>query len=102
MTIRNINTLIHDCIESVPGDTYQTKLDFLSKCKCCKRHQINKPFIFFSWVDTPFKFNKSNDNCTCDCRHVSRFICRQFPYNFTIQSNLVSRENSFDSIISEF
>lgn len=89
-------------IEYVPGNTYQDKIDFLYRCNCCERHRINKPFIFFKWVDTPFNFNKPSYNCKCNCRHISRFICRQFPSDFIVQSNIASRNNSFDSVISEF
>ena len=102
MTTRDIHKLIKNNIDSVPGDSYENKIIFLSKCNCCERHKINKPFIFYPWVDTPDNFNKSNNNCACNCRHISRFICRQYPNNFTIQSPIVSRENSNDSIICEF
>jgi len=46
----------------------------LNLCNCCERHQINKPFSFVKWVDTPISNNKLN--CPCDCRHQARMICR--------------------------
>ena len=46
----------------------------LNLCNCCERHQINKPFSFVKWVDTPMTGNKVS--CRCDCRHLARMICR--------------------------
>ena len=64
-------------INSINGLTYQDKLNFLNMCNCCERHKINKPFVFTFWNETPFN-NTHNYNCDCDCRHVSRFICRLY------------------------
>ena len=60
----------------------------LNKCKCCERHQQNRPKKFEIW-------NKNNEQqdpllkikskelqisqvnaCGCDCRHLSRWLCR--------------------------
>ena len=72
----NLN-LIKQVIDDVPGDTYQDKLDHLSNCNCCKRHQINKPSVFTVWQETQFHNNQEVHSCICNCRHVARFICRQ-------------------------
>jgi hypothetical protein len=40
-----------------------TKLHY---CDCCYRHQIDKPCI--------------PKNCTCDCRHTARMICRSWNF----------------------
>jgi hypothetical protein len=64
-------------INSINGFTYQDKLNFLNNCNCCDRHKINKPFVFTFWNETPFNFTDYY-TCTCDCRHVSRFICRLY------------------------
>lgn len=56
----------------------QNMLDILNKCKCCDRHQTNKPSIYQPWIET--KFHNTPDSylsCSCSCRHVSRMICRQ-------------------------
>jgi len=45
-------------------------------CKCCKRHQINKPTSFKLWYDTEFNYTQET-NCNCACRHISRFLCRE-------------------------
>jgi len=53
-------------------------LTTLNACKCCERHQINKPKNL-SYVDDShwgqYNLYKTN-NCKCNCRHLSRFICR--------------------------
>ena len=72
-----LNLIIKQLIEDVPGDTYQGKLDHLSNCNCCKRHQINKPSIFTIWQETEFHNEQKQHSCMCNCRHVARFICRQ-------------------------
>lgn len=61
------------------GLTWQDKLDYLALCKCCDRHQINKPAIFKTWIDnnTPTNFTFDNNRCYCKCRHLARYICRQ-------------------------
>ena len=47
----------------------------LKLCNCCERHQINKPFSFVKWVDTPMS-NNTAVNCSCCCRQQARMICR--------------------------
>ena len=65
------------CVEMITGETAQEKLDTLSKCKCCDRHETNKPQNYVPWVE-----RESNDSdktyvlCECDCRHLARIICR--------------------------
>ena len=45
-------------------------------CKCCTRHQINRPktlkskVIYVYWHGTQI----TNDDCQCMCRHVARQI----------------------------
>ena len=51
-------------------------LTTLNACKCCVRHQINKPKNMEYWVET--EFNNTQDRpCSCPCRHLARFICRE-------------------------
>ena len=47
----------------------------LSMCNCCARHKIDRPKTLATWVDTPFH-DRQGTNCSCNCRHLSRFICR--------------------------
>ena len=69
-------------IDNVPGYSYQDKLNNLTNCNCCERHQLNKPTVFVLWHETPVNFNQVNhmiwrNPCICNCRHAARFICRQ-------------------------
>ena len=43
-------------------------------CKCCERHQINKPKEFVAWEETEFH-NTQETPCSCPCRHISRAMC---------------------------
>lgn len=74
---------LNDIIDKIPGNTLQEKLFNLSKCNCCSRHSINKPFMFTPWKEEqdiePHCNNIYIDICKCDCRHNARNICRQHP-----------------------
>ena len=48
----------------------------LSRCKCCDRHQINKPKVMELWHNTEFH-DTQETTCNCACRHISRFLCRE-------------------------
>ena len=71
-------------------ENFDSELAFaiLNKCKCCERHQQNRPKKFEIW-------DKNNEQqyilpkikikelqisqlnaCACDCRHLSRWLCR--------------------------
>ena len=63
-------------ISSLPGITYQDKLDGLNKCNCCERHKKYKPSVFAFWDTTHVNFSNSPPECECDCRHIARIICR--------------------------
>lgn len=45
-------------------------IEGLSQCKCCLRHQQDRPFTLVINKSSPH-----TDNCDCICRHVSRFMC---------------------------
>lgn len=67
---------------SIPGDTWQAKLDSCSGCKCCPRHQVHRPFrLFRMGFDEPPKIHNMDKDCECECRHLARFICRQVIVN---------------------
>lgn len=78
-TNKRCHNIIYVKINSIPGENYQTKLNYLNKCKCCERHTINKPNRFIPWKELPFnnKYGNMICECDCDCRHLARFICRQ-------------------------
>ena len=78
---------------NIKGNTWQEKLDTLDICKCCTRHQINKPNHFAPWKELPFH-EKRTTSCICSCRHDARFICRQFNCDTVEKKNIV--ENNGD------
>lgn len=66
--------------DKIPGRTWQEKLDYCSVCKCCPRHQKDKPRVFVPWVETRFNGSFRDENaCLCECRHNARWLCRQAP-----------------------
>ncbi len=52
----------------------------LDTCKCCHRHQINRPDKLKKYESPPDKLHsiKGFGSCQCECRHMSRHICRAF------------------------
>lgn len=55
-------------------------LHLLSKCKCCKKHQMKKPHSFDDEYNIYTTYEKIQESppCICACRHISRFICRAY------------------------
>jgi hypothetical protein len=74
---------LNDIIDKISGKTLEEKLFTLSKCNCCPRHSINKPFMFTPWKEEETKRNDYTNiyinRCKCDCRHNARNICREHP-----------------------
>ena len=77
----NLNTYLHTFDEFLAKktdftiDEGKTFLEKFSKCKCCERHQTNRPCKVeeFTYIEpTDYK----EPECNCDCRHASRFVCR--------------------------
>ena len=85
---------LDDLFFDITGITFDDKLFNLSKCDCCLRHKINKPYTYSRWVDTPLSFN-DNNTCSCNCRHLARFICRQYPYSYCY----ISKKQLSDDIL---
>ena len=94
-----INFLLFNMFKSIPGTSWQQKLEHCNNCTCCYRHSINRPRFFKPWVELPFSDTPQSikNMCQCPCRHNARFICRQCddeesPYllnlNFKDNSNL--------------
>ncbi len=54
----------------------QTVLDYLNQCKCCIRHQDNKPYIYnnIELVTKNKKRKRYTSECKCKCRHYAREI----------------------------
>jgi len=74
-----VDPLLHNMFKNIRGNTWAKKLENVSMCKCCPRHQILKPTQLAPWVEVqPYeKTLYFVPRCDCDCRHVARFICRQ-------------------------
>jgi len=51
----------------------------LLTCKCCDRHQENKPEYLQELINPHFNNTQLNEShCRCPCRHYSRAICRAY------------------------
>jgi len=81
-----LNFVFHKCKFPLSMENYSLsygkkilkKKDILSTftaCKCCERHQQNKPDGSSVWEETEFNW-REKANCNCECRHLSRFLCR--------------------------
>ncbi len=66
------------CIDCIPGETKQLKLDFLNTCNCCDRHTTDRPTIYDYYIEYPFHDTQTIYDCKCSCRHFARIICRTF------------------------
>ena len=55
--------------------TKKQLFDTMISCKCCPKHQVNKPTQFNKYVETEFHGTQNTD-CFCPCRHNARMICR--------------------------
>lgn len=51
-------------------------LKTFASCKCCARHQKNKPKTLTKWIDTTIPETQYT-SCPCQCRNLSRWICRE-------------------------
>lgn len=89
--VKNIKDLIYFADHSQLGlsmrnykihykDKILEKEDVFNKlisCKCCKRHQINRPTEFKPWYETEFHNTQHVYPCMCPCRNLSRWLCRE-------------------------
>lgn len=71
---RRISLFNYRC-STIQGNTWQDKINTLNTCNCCSKHQINKPTQLQIWNELPFH-NDQSRQCLCNCRHMSRMICR--------------------------
>lgn len=78
---KNINLSYSDLLlENFTPQQAQQDVITLSHCKCCSRHQINKPKSLTDRFQYPINekdvnFYDNPDICKCTCRHVSRALC---------------------------
>lgn len=47
-----------------------------ANCKCCTRHQRNRPNKWWPWEETP---RGAGGDCRCPCRFENRTLCRVHP-----------------------
>ena len=66
------------CVDCIPGETKQLKLDFLNMCNCCERHKTDRPTQYDYYFEYPFHNTQTIHDCKCSCRHLARIICRTF------------------------
>ena len=56
----------------------------LNGCMCCSRHNFNKPDKSFiienKFINYPQNFDHNN-TCNCQCRHLARWIVREYTEN---------------------
>jgi len=59
----------------------QYMMSFYQNCKCCNRHQKNKPSLvdYENGYVPPYgsKFHDKINSCKCPCRHICRNLCRE-------------------------
>ena len=69
---------LNDCNFYYKDKVLNKKDAFLTTlaCKCCERHQINKPMIMKKWEEIDPPYSQCQKKCTCPCRHASRWLCR--------------------------
>lgn len=69
----------YDYKEFFYARTVQDKLNILYLCDCCERHQKDKPISVCTYEESECTNNYFEDYvCKCNCRHLSRVICRNF------------------------
>jgi hypothetical protein len=71
--LEQISLCMH--INALKVESRPNFVEILNLCKCCHRHQTNRPSKFEPWIDTKFNNNPFTD-CDCKCRHLSRWLCR--------------------------
>jgi len=79
---KNINLSYVDLLlKNFTSQQAQQDIITLSNCKCCLRHQTNKPTIIIDKYVYPYNnktdhFYQKTDTCHCKCRQLSRFLCK--------------------------
>jgi len=74
----------YECFYDIIIDDRQQAYEFvdhLSLCNCCSRHMCNKPDYYDLFNKTNIdNVNKNiafhHSKCKCNCRHISRMICK--------------------------
>ncbi len=72
----DIRSLYEETVDHQLAERYLT---ILQTCRCCDRHQNRKPSTIYGWHEYPIT-DSYDDSCECNCRHLSRHICRAVNY----------------------
>ena len=71
----------------------QDVFDLVSTCKCCSRHQKNRPNkldVYFDTTEVNLEQKNYSCECLCPCRHLSRFICRSVNRERATENNNIN------------
>ena len=71
----------NDAIDNFKKDLKENGSEYLSKlseCKCCDRHQKNRPCNITDYKKYEWNGDNSSNECNCACRHYSRQIAYEF------------------------
>ena len=79
--LETINDDFYDIlINNITEEERINMIKILNKCKCCKKHNKNKPTIkqYLNGYVPHYSLtnNLNNLKCNCSCRHYIRHICR--------------------------
>ena len=58
------------------GTSLQLFMD-LAECKCCDRHQLNRPPTYDFWELPSNPNSNTKEECSCICRHTMRALVRR-------------------------
>jgi hypothetical protein len=62
---------------SIQEYNLNVKFQQLKDCRCCTKHNENKPTELIWKVFIPsIKVEPSELTCECECRHIMRWMCR--------------------------
>ena len=67
----------NDAIDNFDKDLKENGSEYLSKlseCKCCDRHQKNRPCNITDFKEYDWTGDNNSYECNCACRHYSRTI----------------------------
>jgi hypothetical protein len=67
---------MEECINRIIStNVKQHFITALNTCKCCDRHQVDRPTKYGTWIVRKVPTSQYTD-CNCQCRHFARNICR--------------------------
>ena len=67
-----VHHVFQEAYDAIPGNTVFEKFQTCKSCKCCSRHQVNKPTCIYITFNTTIPENQDTHECMCPCRHFAR------------------------------